>query len=273
MRSLSFIGRRVARVATQTSFILGIAMIAMLWTGIALKFKDQSAGNYRDAVLNNPEPRASLRRERASLRRRSRQCPALSAPPDRPAARQRRPARHRDRTRNSSARSSFSSQSPMRSGMLRASNSRAAAASADQPQRPRAFRFHRESSTDKLYVGRPVVGRVSGQWLVPLTRRLMNPDGSFGGVVVASLNPEHFTEFYQSIDLGQSGSISLIGLDGRVRSSGGRRSRPLALGQDITGSRLLNEVRSGAMPEPSSTPRPRATASSHSAGSAICLWP
>ena len=28
-------------------------MIAMLWTGIALKFKDQSAGNYRDAVQNN----------------------------------------------------------------------------------------------------------------------------------------------------------------------------------------------------------------------------
>ena len=28
-------------------------MIAMLWTGIALKFKDQAAGNYRDAVLNN----------------------------------------------------------------------------------------------------------------------------------------------------------------------------------------------------------------------------
>ena len=27
-------------------------MIAMLWTGIALKFKDQAASNYRDAVLN-----------------------------------------------------------------------------------------------------------------------------------------------------------------------------------------------------------------------------
>ena len=45
-------GRRVARVATQTSFVLGVAMIAMLWTGIVLKFKDQAAGNYRDAVLN-----------------------------------------------------------------------------------------------------------------------------------------------------------------------------------------------------------------------------
>ena len=78
---------------------------------------------------------------------------------------------------------------------------------------------------------------------MPLTRRLTNPDGSLAGVVVASLNPEHFTKFYQSIDLGQSGSISLIGLDGCVRSSGGTSGHGrFELGQDITGSRLLNEV-------------------------------
>ena len=37
---------------------------------------------------------------------------------------------------------------------------------------------------------------------------------SFGGVVVASLDPDHFTKFYDKIDFGSPASISLIGSDG-----------------------------------------------------------
>ena len=91
-------------------------------------------------------------------------------------------------------------------------------------------------------MSQPVVGRVSKKWSVQLTRRYLGPDGAFGGVVVGSLNPEHLTEFYQSIDLGRSGSISLIGLDGTVRASGGNGRSRLGLGQDLNGTRLLGEV-------------------------------
>jgi signal transduction histidine kinase len=42
-------------------------------------------------------------------------------------------------------------------------------------------------------------------------------DGSFGGVMVVSFDPSHLTAFYSSIDLGQYGSILLIGRDGIVR--------------------------------------------------------
>ena len=107
------------------------------------------------------------------------------------------------------------------------------------------YRFHLTSTEDQLYISKPVIGRVSGRWSVQVTRRFSNADRSFGGVVVASLKPDHFTAFYEKIDFGSSASISLIGSDGIVRSSGGSAGG-FALGQDLRGTKLFAEMRSGA---------------------------
>ncbi len=90
-----------------------------------------------------------------------------------------------------------------------------------------------------------MIGRASGRWSIQVTRRFQNSDGSFGGVVVASLNPDHFTKFYDRIDFGSSVSISLIGSDGFVRSSGGSGDG-FALGQDLGGTKLFSEMHKGA---------------------------
>src|SRR6185503_9302550 len=45
------------------------------------------------------------------------------------------------------------------------------------------------SKSDALYIGKPVKGRASGQWSLQLTRKLRQADGSFGGVIVASIDP------------------------------------------------------------------------------------
>ena len=92
------------------------------------------------------------------------------------------------------------------------------------------YRAHLNTDEDRLYISRPVLGRASNKWSVQLTRRFLTPDGNFGGVVVASLNPAHFAEFYEKIDLGSSTSISMIGADGVVRSSGGDPDGKLELG-------------------------------------------
>jgi diguanylate cyclase (GGDEF)-like protein len=107
------------------------------------------------------------------------------------------------------------------------------------------FKTQLDSKEDRLFISKPLIGRVSGKWSVQLSRRLSNADGSFGGVVVVSLDPEHFTNFYEKVDLASSGSIALIGSDGVVRAAGGQ-SPDLKMGQDVHGTELFTRMQSRA---------------------------
>ncbi|MEQ1615781.1 MAG: cache domain-containing protein, partial [Hyphomicrobiaceae bacterium] len=96
------------------------------------------------------------------------------------------------------------------------------------------FKVHLHRQDDFLFISKPLVGRASGKWSIQLTRRFTLKDGSFGGVLVASMNPGHFTKFYDEITKGGSKSITLIGTDGIVRASGGGQGLDrLALGTQI----------------------------------------
>lgn len=64
------------------------------------------------------------------------------------------------------------------------------------------IRVHMRGDTGQLYVSQPVLGRVSGKWSLQLTRRINNPDGTFKGVVVVSMDPEYFIRLYREIDVG-----------------------------------------------------------------------
>lgn len=68
-----------------------------------------------------------------------------------------------------------------------------------------------------LLVSVPQTGVRSAQGAIQLSERIVERDGSFGGVVVASVAPEFFTRFYSRFDLGEGGSVALVGLDGALR--------------------------------------------------------
>lgn len=130
-------------------------------------------------------------------------------------------------------------------GMLRASSA------GPQPTPPidLSFREHYRAlvhaKQDYLFISQPLVGRVSHQWSVQSSRRFLDAQGKFGGVVVASLNPQHFTQFYNKVDLASSGAIALIGDDGVVRSAGGRSS-DLKMGENLQGTELFAKILPGA---------------------------
>jgi len=130
-------------------------------------------------------------------------------------------------------------------GIMRASNAGPQPAPLVDLSDREHYRIHLNSTTDQLFISKPVVGRVSGKWSVQITRRFLNSDKSFGGVVVASLDPEHLTKFYEKIDFGSPVSISLIGSDGVVRSSGGSAGG-YKLGQDLGDTELFNRLQAGA---------------------------
>lgn len=83
------------------------------------------------------------------------------------------------------------------------------------------FSYHVDSAADTLYIGRPFNGHVSRDASIQLSRKLIGPAGEFAGVIVASLDQRKLTDFYEKIDMGNDGAISLVGIDGHVRASRG----------------------------------------------------
>ncbi|WCM95162.1 ATP-binding protein [Acidovorax sp. NCPPB 2350] len=73
-------------------------------------------------------------------------------------------------------------------------------------------------SDSGLFVGKPVLGKVSSKWTVQLSRPIRNASGYLHGVVVASLNPGYFEKVYADVDIGAQGSVLLIGNDFNVRA-------------------------------------------------------
>ena len=96
------------------------------------------------------------------------------------------------------------------------------------------FLVHVAKDSKQLFISKPVLGRSSGKWSIQMTRRINKPDGSFGGVVVISVDPLYFTEFYKELDLGPNSSVTLIGSDRIVRArQAGQNSE---VGQDVRNS-------------------------------------
>ena len=101
------------------------------------------------------------------------------------------------------------------------------------------YRFHVGRSTDQLFVSKPVIGRASGKWSIQLTRKFHKSDQSFGGVVVASFNPDHFKRSYGRINLGAGASYALVGTDGVIRALSGGDELVHAFGQDLSKTALF----------------------------------
>jgi PAS domain S-box-containing protein len=102
------------------------------------------------------------------------------------------------------------------------------------------FRYHLDPSASQPYISAPVIDRNSGKWSLQITRRIPLKDGSFGGVIVVSIAPSYFTQFFNDVDLGQNGVIDLIGRDGIVRAR--RELNSQEIGQNVGETSLFKQM-------------------------------
>lgn len=72
------------------------------------------------------------------------------------------------------------------------------------------FEYHRTHTDQGTHIGVPVQSRSTGKWIVPVSRRIDAPDGSFAGVALATINVTFFSSFYESLDLGEDGAAVLV---------------------------------------------------------------
>ena len=60
-----------------------------------------------------------------------------------------------------------------------------------------------------LLISPPVLGRISGKWVMVLARRINRPNGAFAGVAYAVFTLAHFEQMFAALNLGRHGMVSL----------------------------------------------------------------
>jgi diguanylate cyclase (GGDEF)-like protein/PAS domain S-box-containing protein len=78
------------------------------------------------------------------------------------------------------------------------------------------FHHHMQSASRDALIGNPVKRRPGGGWITTVSRRFNHPDGSFAGLVLATIGTEYFSEFYEQFELGPNGAITLLNTAGIV---------------------------------------------------------
>lgn len=231
--SLNLAGRSVRIVEFGASIIFGGVIVAMLWSGIFLKYiqdvsydqLEAERGNKNFAMVFEENVLRSIGEIDKALLYLRRSIESSKGPPN-----------YNKIINSADVLSEIIVQMAIMDadGIMRASNAGPQPAPHIDLSDREHYRVHRDSGgKDRLYISKPVIGRISHKWSVQFTRPLRNGDGSFAGVVVGSLDPAHLTKFYNNIDFGLSASIALIGEDGVVRSSGGS-AEAFKLGQDVS---------------------------------------
>ncbi len=106
---------------------------------------------------------------------------------------------------------------------------------ADRPY----FAIHKTDPDRGLYVGAPVTSRVSNDWIIPISRRLEKPDGSFAGVIAGAMEPSVLRDFYSQMDLAADSAVALFRNDGTlvVRYP----DAPEAVGKSFADSGILGD--------------------------------
>ncbi len=102
------------------------------------------------------------------------------------------------------------------------------------------FRHHRDDPSRAAFIGPPIKSRVTGRWILTVSRRFQSADGSFAGVVVAIIDASFFVDRYAAIELGPGGLIILGTTQGVVLASHPWNEQ--TMGRAFPNARLFSEL-------------------------------
>lgn len=103
------------------------------------------------------------------------------------------------------------------------------------------FTYHKTHAQLSSRISAPVRSKSSGQWVLPVSRRVELADGSFAGVVLVTLGLASFERIYDSLNLGNTGTAFFALDDGTLIYR--RPFQPNVIGMDISSGALLRAYR------------------------------
>ena len=114
------------------------------------------------------------------------------------------------------------------------------------------LRWHRDRPDPGLRVGVPTHDRGHAGSVIAVSRRFNRPDGSFGGIVTAALDPGVFQSVYDGVLLDPQSVIALWHEEGRLLVR--RPAAPEATERDFTGSAFFRALQAEPGPRVFETP-------------------
>ena len=76
--------------------------------------------------------------------------------------------------------------------------------------------FEEAKNSGELIFGLPLKSRVTGDWVLPMARSLVQADGTFSGVVYVNTDFQKIASTFESIDVGKHGTVALFDADRRI---------------------------------------------------------
>lgn len=71
------------------------------------------------------------------------------------------------------------------------------------------FGYHRDNPDEEIHVSSIVESRTTGEFVIPVSRRINAADGSFAGVALATVPAAYFQTFFERMDVDENGVIFL----------------------------------------------------------------
>lgn len=76
------------------------------------------------------------------------------------------------------------------------------------------FQFLKSAQSHDVHIAAPLLGRLSGEWLFTVSRRLEDANGGFAGIIASVVDIRYFARFFESVNLGDDSRITLWRNDG-----------------------------------------------------------